>query len=63
MTSTEPVRLVGLLNAAIAATLAILLFAGADPNLVGALTLAATAWIAVAAELVRARVTPVAKEG
>ena len=60
MTTNEPVRIVGLLNAAIGATLAILLFAGVDPTLVGALTLAATAWIAVGAELVRGRVTPVA---
>lgn len=63
MTSTEPVRIVGLLNAAIAATLALLLFVGVPPELVGALTFAAAAWIAVAAELVRSRVTPVAKEG
>ena len=56
--TSEPVRIVGLLNTALAATLGLLLFAGVDPDLVAALVLAAAAWIAVAAELVRARVTP-----
>jgi hypothetical protein len=56
--TSEPVRIVGLLNTAIAATLGLLLFAGVDPDLVAALVLAAAAWIAVGAELVRARVTP-----
>lgn len=55
----EPVSIVAALNAAITATLGILLFVGVDPTLVGALTLAATAWIAVGAAFVRARVTPV----
>lgn len=55
---TEPVGVVAALNAAVTATLAVLLFVGVDPNLVGALTLAAVAWIGVGAAIVRARVTP-----
>lgn len=57
--STEPVGVVAALNAAVTATLAVLLFFGVDPELVGALTLAVVAWIAVGAAIVRARVTPV----
>lgn len=55
----EPVAITAAINAAITATLAILLFVGISPELVGALTLAATAWIGVVAAVVRARVTPV----
>lgn len=58
--NNEPVAIGAAINAAITATLAILLFVGVDPELVGALTLAATAWVAVAAAIVRSRVTPVA---
>lgn len=57
----EPVAITAAINAAITATLAILLFVGISPELVGALTLAATAWIGVVAAVVRARVTPVPK--
>lgn len=56
----EPVSIIAAINAAITATLAILLFVGVAPELVGALTLAATAWIGVAAAFVRSRVRPVA---
>jgi hypothetical protein len=55
----EPVRLTSLITAAITATLTILLFVGVDPDVVGALTAAATAWVLVIAEVVRNRVTPV----
>jgi hypothetical protein len=59
---TEPVRLVTLVTAAIAATLAILLVLGVDPDLVAGLTAAAAAWVAVAGELLaRRRVTPLAR--
>lgn len=56
---TEPVALTGAITAAITATLAILMFAGVDPDLVGAITLAATGWVAVVAAVVRSRVSPV----
>lgn len=56
--ASEPTALVSAITAAITSTLAILLFAGVDPELVGALTLAATAWIGVAAVIIRSRVTP-----
>lgn len=58
--NTEPVRLVSLLNAALAATVGILaiLFEWA-PELIGGLTVALGAWVAVAGELMRSRVTPV----
>jgi hypothetical protein len=56
---TEPVRLVTLVTAAIQATLALLLFAGVDPEVVGGLTAAAVAWVLVGGELLaRRRVTP-----
>lgn len=58
--NTEPVSIVAALNAAVVATLAILMFVGVDPELVGALTLAVTGWIGVGAAIVRSRVTPVA---
>jgi hypothetical protein len=58
---TEPVRLVTLVTAAINATLALLLFLGVDPEVVGALTAAAGAWVLVGGELLaRRRVTPLA---
>ena len=58
--TNEPVSVFAAINAAVVATLAILMFAGVDPDLVGAITLAATAWIGVAAVVVRSRVTPTA---
>jgi hypothetical protein len=58
--NTEPVRLVSLINAAIGVTLGVLaiLFQWA-PELIGALTAALGAWVAVAGELMRSKVTPV----
>jgi hypothetical protein len=59
--SNEPVSIVAAITAAITSTLAILLFVGVDPELVGAITLATTAWVGVAAAVVRSRVSPVVK--
>jgi hypothetical protein len=57
-TRTEPVRLTSLVNAALTATLAVLLVAGVDPDVVAAITAAVTAWVLVIGEVVRSRVTP-----
>jgi hypothetical protein len=55
----EPVSLAGAVNAAIAATMAVLIGAEIVSPEVGALLLAClVAWIGVAAWFVRARVTP-----
>ncbi len=56
--TNEPTALVAAITAAITSTLAILLFVGVDPQLVGALTFAATAWVGVGAVVLRSRVTP-----
>ena len=58
--NTEPVRLVSLINAALGVTLGLLaiIFEWA-PELVGALTAAFGAWVAVAGELMRSKVSPV----
>lgn len=57
--TTEPVRIVSLVNAAMIATLAILLFFDVEPDLVAGIGVAVTAWIAVVGELVRSKVSPV----
>jgi hypothetical protein len=57
--TTEPVTITAAITAAITSTLAILLFFGVDPDVVAAITVAATGWIGVAAVLVRGKVTPV----
>jgi hypothetical protein len=57
--TTEPVAIIAAITAAVQATLAILLFAGVDPELVGAITAAVVAWIGAAGLWVRSRVTPV----
>ena len=57
--SHEPVAITSLITAAITATLAILLFAGVDPDFVAAITAATVAWVLVIAAVVRSRVTPV----
>lgn len=54
----EPVAIMAAITAALQATLAILLFVGVDPELVGALTAAVVAWVGVAAAVVRSKVTP-----
>ena len=54
----EPVAIMSAITAALQATLAILLFVGVDPELVGALTAAVVAWVGVAAFFVRSKVTP-----
>jgi hypothetical protein len=60
---SEPVSLIGAINVALGATMAVLIGTEVVSAEVGALLLTAmTAWIGVAAWLVRARVTPVAKE-
>lgn len=58
--NTEPVRILSLVNAALGATVGLLaiLFEWA-PELTGALLLAFGGWVAVAGELMRARVSPV----
>jgi hypothetical protein len=60
--STEPVSVIAAITAALTSTIAIALFFGADPELVAAVTLAVTAWVGVAAAVVRSKVTPVAKQ-
>ena len=57
--TTEPVAIIAAITGAIQATLAILLFAGVDPELVGAITASVVAWIGAAGVWVRSRVTPV----
>lgn len=54
----EPVSVLAAINGAVVATIALLAFVGVDGQVIGALSLAATAWIAVAATIVRGRVTP-----
>lgn len=58
--NTEPVRIISLLNAALGVTLGLLalIFEWA-PELTGALTAAFAAWVAVAGELMRSKVSPV----
>lgn len=56
--NSEPSRIVGAINAAIIATLAVLVALGVDDTLVTLLGAAAAAWVLVGAELVRSRVTP-----
>lgn len=50
--------IVSAITSAITSTVAILLFFGIDPKLVGAVTVAATAWVGVGAAIVRAKVIP-----
>jgi hypothetical protein len=55
----EPVRLVALLTAAVTVTFNLVgLVLDWAPELLAAVNIAAGAWIAVAGEIVRARVTP-----
>jgi hypothetical protein len=56
-TPTEPVAWQGAVTGAITSTIAILAFAGVDGEVVGALSVAATAWVGVAAVVVRSRVS------
>lgn len=56
--TTEPVSITAAITAALTSTIAILLFLGVDPDLVGAITLAVTGWVGVVAAVVRSRVTP-----
>ena len=59
--TTEPTRLIGAINTAAAATVGLLTLLGVfSPEVGGAATLVLSAWIAVATELLRASVTPVA---
>lgn len=56
----EPVRLLSLVNAAVGATVGVFtLTETISPELGGALAVALGAWIAVAGELLRSRVSPV----
>lgn len=57
---TEPARLISLLNAAITATLGVVILVGLDPQIGGALGVALAAWVAFAGELIRSKVTPLA---
>jgi hypothetical protein len=52
----EPIRLMARLTAALTATLSLLAFFGVPGELVGALNVAASAWVIVGFEFVRARV-------
>lgn len=56
----EPTRLVGAINAALTATLGVFTLVGIlDEKVAGGLGIALAAWITVAAEYVRMKVTPV----
>ncbi len=58
---TEPTRVAGLINAALAATIGVLtLTETVSPELGGGLTAALAAWVLVGMEFVRAKVTPTA---
>jgi len=58
--NTEPTRIVGLINAALAATIGVLTLAEVlSPQIGGALGLALGAWITVGHEILRGKVTPV----
>jgi hypothetical protein len=55
----EPSRIIASITAAITATIGVLTIVGViSPEVGGAITVAAGAWVLVAGELVRARVTP-----
>lgn len=57
---TEPTRLVSLLNAALAATVGILMVTGVlEEDVGGAITIALGAWVLFLGEWLRSRVTPV----
>lgn len=57
----EPARLFGYVTGAVTATVGVLTIVGVwSPEVGGAITTAAAAWIMVAAELIRDRVTPTA---
>ncbi len=56
--ANEPLAIQTVLTTAVTSTLAILLYAGIDPELVAAITLAASGWIAAGFALVRTKVTP-----
>lgn len=59
--NNEPVSIFAALTAAIQATLAILLVLGVEPDLVAAIAGALIAWIALAAVVVRSKVTPTSR--
>jgi hypothetical protein len=56
-TPDEPVAWQAAVTGAITSTIAILAFLGVDGEVVGALSVAATGWVGVAAVVVRSRVT------
>lgn len=57
---TEPVSIFAAITSALTATVSILLFFDVDPKLVGAISIALTAWVGVAAAVVRSKTTPTA---
>jgi len=58
--NTEPVRLVSLINTALGLTIGLLaILMKWAPELTGAVTAVFAAWVGVAGELMRSRVTPV----
>jgi hypothetical protein len=56
--SNEPVAIGGLINSAAVSTIAILLYFKVDPQLVGAISVALSGWIAAISAVVRTKVTP-----
>ena len=57
---TEPSRLIASITAAVTATIGVVTLVGWwSPEVAGGITVAAGAWIYVAGEIVRTRVTPV----
>lgn len=59
--TTEPVSSAAAITVAVQATIAILLVAGVDPQLVAAIQGAVVGWVVVVAVIVRSRVTPIAQ--
>ncbi len=59
--NTEPTRVAGLINAALAATIGVLTITETiSPEVGGGLTTALAGWVLVGMEFVRAKVTPTA---
>lgn len=59
--ANEPMALQTVFTTAVTGTLALLLYLGVDPELVAAITLAASGWIAAGFALIRSKVTPTSK--
>lgn len=54
----DPASIVSAITQALTSTIAIALFFGVDPKLVGAVTVAVTAWVSVGGAIIRAKSIP-----